>query len=67
MEGKNHLQNVNLSDNGYMQHAAADKQHKWEIVKLLSKSVLVRTIRTSTCQVKISYGRGRVSVSVARR
>lgn len=50
-----------------MQHAAADKQHKWEIVKSLSKSVLVRTIRTSTCQVKISYGRGRVSVSVARR
>ena len=42
-------------------------QHEWEIVKLLSKSALVRTIRTSTCQVKISHDRDRVSVSVARR
>lgn len=62
MEGKSHLQNVNLIDNGYM-----TMQHEWEIVKLLSKSALVRTIRTSTCQVKISHDRGRVSVSVARR
>lgn len=39
-----------------MQNTATAKQHKWEIVKLLSKSALVRMIRTSTCQVKISYG-----------
>lgn len=33
MEGKNRLQNVIIIDNGYI-----TKQHKWEIVKLLSKS-----------------------------